>query len=136
MKAKICGVLCAVFGIFVLSSSALAHHGTASFDTSKDVTLKGTVTDWVWSNPHCFLKFDAMDDTGAVRNWAVETSNPTDMTKRGWARTSFKPGDVVTVVLQAVKNGAPIGRVKTVVLPDGSGLSANGPPTPAASGAQ
>jgi hypothetical protein len=48
------------------------------------LTLKGTVTDWIWANPHCFLKFDAMDETGTVRNWAVEVSNPTDMTKRGW----------------------------------------------------
>ena len=72
----------AVF-IFVLmaliTAPVAAHHGTASFDTSKDVTLKGTVTDWIWANPHCFLKFDAMDDTGTVRNWAVEVSNPTDM---------------------------------------------------------
>jgi hypothetical protein len=85
------------------------------------------VTDWIWANPHCFLKFDAMDDTGTVRNWAVEVSNPTDMTKRGWARSSFKVGDVVTVNLQPVKNGAPIGRLRNVVLPDGSTLTAMGP---------
>jgi Family of unknown function (DUF6152) len=120
----------AVF-IFVLmaliTAPVAAHHGTASFDTSKDVALKGTVTDWIWANPHCFLKFDAMDDTGTVRNWAVEVSNPTDMTKRGWARSSFKVGDVVTVNLQPVKNGAPIGRLRNVVLPDGSTLTAMGP---------
>jgi len=62
-----------------------------------------------------------------MRNWAVEVSNPTDMTKRGWARSSFKIGDAVTVVLQPVKNGAPIGRLKTVALPDGSTLTAMGP---------
>jgi len=128
----------AVF-IFVLmaliTAPVAAHHGTASFDTSKDVTLKGTVTDWIWANPHCFLKFDAMDDTGTVRNWAVEVSNPTDMTKRGWARSSFKVGDVVTVNLQPVKNGAPIGRLRNVVLPDGSTLTAMGP-APAAAAPQ
>lgn len=125
----------AVF-IFVLmaliTAPVVAHHGTASFDTSKDVTLKGTVTDWIWANPHCFLKFDAMDETGTVRNWAVEVSNPTDMTKRGWARSSFKVGDAVTVNLQPVKNGAPIGRLRNVVLPDGSTLTAMGPPPGAA----
>jgi Family of unknown function (DUF6152) len=57
-----------------------------------------------------------------VRNWAVEVSNPTDMTKRGWSRGSFKVGDQVTVSLQAVKNGAPIGRLTKVVLADGSSL--------------
>ena len=136
MKAKLFGVVLAVFGVLVISAPVSAHHGTASFDTTKDLTLKGTVTDWIWANPHCFLKFDAMDETGTVRNWAVEVSNPTDMTKRGWARSSFKVGDTVTVNLQPVKNGAPIGRLKTVLLPDGSTLSANGPAPAAAAAPQ
>lgn len=132
MKATRFGALLPVFALLLLSVPAAAHHGTASFDTSKDLTLKGTVTDWIWANPHCFLKFDAMDETGTVRNWAVEVSNPTDMTKRGWARTSFKVGDMVTVNLQPVKNGAPIGRLRNVVLPDGRTLTAMGPaPAPA-----
>jgi len=131
VKARFFGLIVAGFALLTISAPVSAHHGTASFDTTKDLTLTGTVTDWTWANPHCFLKFDAMDDTGAVRNWAVEVSNPTDMTKRGWARLSFKVGDKVTVNLQPVKNGAPIGRLKTVVLPDGSTLSAGGPPVPA-----
>ena len=106
MKARTLGIILGVFASVAIAAPALAHHGTASFDTSKDLTLKGTVTDWIWANPHCFLKFDAMDETGTVRNWAVEVSNPTDMTKRGWARWSFKVGDVVTVTLQPVKKGA------------------------------
>jgi hypothetical protein len=117
-----------------LSATAAAHHGGASFDTSREITLKGTVTEWIWANPHCFLKFDAMDDTGTVRNWAVETQNPTDMTRRGWARTSFKAGDAVTVTLQPVKNGAPVGRIRSVVLPNGETLGTGGPLPPAAGG--
>jgi hypothetical protein len=131
VKATFFGVIIAGFALHAISAPVSAHHGSASFDTTKDLTLKGTVTDWTWTNPHCFLKFDAMDDTGTVRNWAVEVSNPTDMTKRGWARLSFKVGDTVTVNLQPVKNGAPIGRLRTVTLADGSMLSAGGPPTPA-----
>jgi hypothetical protein len=127
VKARTLGIILGVFTAVAIAAPALAHHGTASFDTSKDLTLKGIVTDWIWANPHCFLKFDAMDETGTVRNWAVEVSNPTDMTKRGWARLSFKVGDVVTVNLQPVKNGAPIGRLRTVTLPDGSTLTAMGP---------
>ena len=132
MKASYLGIVLGIFTVAVIAAPVGAHHGTASFDTSKDLTLKGTVTDWIWANPHCFLKFDAMDETGTVRNWAVEVSNPTDMTKRGWARSSFKVGDAVTVNLQPVKNGAPIGRLKTVTLPDGSSLGANGPAPAAA----
>ena len=111
--------------IAVLTSTTLAaHHGNASFDTSKQLTLKGTVTEWIWANPHCFLKIDATDDTGSVRNWALETQNPTAMTQRGWSRKAFNIGDQVTVVLEAVKNGAPIGRIVKITLANGSTLSA------------
>jgi hypothetical protein len=115
--------------VLAASISVGAHHGNASFDTSKRLTLKGTVTEWIWANPHCFLKIDAVDDTGGVRNWALETQNPTAMTQRGWSRKSFNTGDQVTVVLEAVKNGAPIGRIVNVKLPGGSMLDAGALPT-------
>ena len=69
-----------------------------------------------------------MDDTGGVRNWALETQNPTGMTQRGWSRNSFKVGEQVTVVIEAVKNGAPIGRIVRATLPDGSTLEAGNLP--------
>jgi hypothetical protein len=124
-------------GVLAISAPLVAHHGAASFDTTRELVLKGTVTEWIWANPHCFLKFDAKDDTGTVRNWAVEVSNPTDMTRLGWARTSFKGGDEVTVTLQPVKSGAPVGRLRNVVLPNGQTLGTGGrgappPPPPAA----
>jgi hypothetical protein len=113
------------FGLFLLvaalaaPAAVAAHHGAASFDTTMEVTLKGTVTEWQWFNPHCFLKFDVKGEDSTVRNWAVEAGNPTDMTKRGWSRNSFKPGDQVSVTLQPVKTGAPVGRIRSVVLADG-----------------
>jgi len=97
--------------LLLVSVPLLAHHGAAALDTGKEITLKGTVTEWIWSNPHCFLKFDANDGTGTVRNWAVETQSPTSMTPRGWSRMSFKAGDEVTVTIEPVKNGQPIGRI-------------------------
>ena len=134
MKAGFLGVFLATLGLAGLSAPLRAHHGAASFDTTRELTLKGSVTEWIWANPHCFLKFDAKDDTGTVRNWAVEVSNPTDMTRLGWARTSFKGGDEVTVTLQPVKSGAPIGRLRSVVLPNGQTLASGGgrgaPPPP------
>ena len=86
-----------------------------------------TVTEWIWSNPHCFLKFDVKDENGTVTNWAAEVQNPTDMTRRGWGRTSFRPGDAVTVTVQPVKNGAPVARIRSVILANGQVLSATGP---------
>lgn len=128
MNRNSAGLLVAAV-LLAVPASLVAHHGNASFDTSKRVTLKGTVTEWIWANPHCFLKIDAMDDTGGVRNWALETQNPIAMTQRGWSRNEFKIGDEVTVVLEAVKNGAPIGRIVTVNLPNGSTLNAGALPT-------
>src|SRR6185503_16137236 len=92
-----------LLGMLALSSPLAAHHGAATFDTANEVTLKGTVTEWTWFNPHCFLKFEVKDQSGAAKVWAVEAGNPTDMAKRGWKRTSFKAGDQVTVTLQPVK---------------------------------
>jgi hypothetical protein len=131
VKNKFFGIFLGAVGLLAASAPLVAHHGAASFDTTKEFVLKGTVTDWIWANPHCFLKFDAKDDTGAVRNWAVEVSNPTDMTRLGWARTSFKAGDEVTVTLQPVKSGAPVGRLRSVVLPNGQTLGTGGGASPA-----
>jgi hypothetical protein len=129
MKTKIAGIFVAAAALFAHSAPLVAHHGNASFD-DKVITLKGTVTEWVWSNPHCFLKFDVKDENGNVKNWAVETQNPTSMSQLGWERTSFRAGDPVTVTLQAVKSGAPIGRVRTVTFTDGRVLQATGAAIP------
>lgn len=132
MRKQYFGLIFAIAGVLTVTAAAGAHHGGASFDTSKEITLAGTVTEWIWANPHCFLKFDAKDDTGMVRNWVVETGNPTDMSRSGWARTSFKVGDMVSVTLQPVKSGAPVGRIRSVVLPNGQRLGSQAPtPRPA-----
>jgi Family of unknown function (DUF6152) len=110
-------------GVLVTVSPLLAHHGNSNFDTAKKLELKATVSEWVWANPHCWLKFDATDDKGNVVHWIAETSNPADMTNLGgWSKQVFKPGDHVTVTLQPVKNGQPIGRVMQVVLANGQTL--------------
>lgn len=124
MKIKLIALGMALGVAFlIVPASLLAHHGNSSFDTTKRLTLKATVTDWTWANPHCFLKFDVTDQKGNVVHWVAETSNPSDMTNLGWSRQDFKPGDHVTVTLQPVKNGQPIGRVIEVVLANGRTLS-------------
>jgi hypothetical protein len=130
VRKMIVAVSLAALSVSLVSVPLIAHHGAAALDTGKEITLKGSVTEWIWSNPHCFLQFDAKDEAGAVRNWAVETQNPTTMTQRGWSRTSFKAGDEVTVTLEPVKNGQPIGRLLTVVLPGGQKLIAATATTP------
>jgi Family of unknown function (DUF6152) len=114
----------AFLGLVAISVPVFAHHGGAAYDTAKKMTLKVTVTEWVWSNPHCFLKFDAKDDKGNVVHWVTETSNPSDMVNLGWSKDTFKPGDQVTVTFTPVKNGNLVGRVQEVVLANGQTLSA------------
>jgi hypothetical protein len=110
-------------GLLITVTPLFAHHGNSNFDTDKKLTLKATVTEWVWANPHCWLKFDTTDERGNVAHWIAETSNPADMTNLGgWTKQVFKPGDHVTVTLQPVKNGQPIGRVMQVVLASGQTL--------------
>ena len=125
MKRKAISWLALSVCILSAAVPVLAHHGAAAFDSNKNLTLKGTVTQWLWSNPHCLLRFDVKGDNGQVVHWIGETQNPVTMVDGGWASTSFKPGDEVTVVLNPVKNGQTLGRIITVQLPDGKVLNAS-----------
>lgn len=127
VRYTLLGVVLVAAALLTAPAPAVAHHGAATFETGKEITLKGVVTAWIWANPHCFLKFDAKDETGMVRQWAAETQNPVSMTTRGWARTSFKAGDEVTVTVEPVKNGAPVGRILSVVRANGQTLRTQGP---------
>jgi len=120
-------LVAAVTVVFLsMSMSLFAHHGTSVFDTSKTLTMKGNVTEWDWSNPHCLLQFDVKNnEVGQVVHWIAETQNPGNMVYAGWAKASFKPGDEVTVTLLPAKNGRPFGRINQVVLPNGKTLDAN-----------
>jgi hypothetical protein len=114
--AKICQV---VVGLLLLSLPLLAHHGAAAFDATKRISMKGTVVEWFWANPHCILRFDVTNDKGEVEHWFTETSNPADMVNAGWSKQALKPGDQISITIMQVKNGRPIGRIVEVVLPNG-----------------
>jgi Family of unknown function (DUF6152) len=137
MKSKLMAAFVLIVGLLIVSAPLLAHHGAAAFenDPAKRVTVKGTVVEWFWANPHCFLQFDVKGEDGKMVRWVTETSNPPDMINRGWSIRSFKPGDEVTVVIRPVKSGKPVGSVIKVTKADGTVLSAGGEgpaPAPAA----
>jgi Family of unknown function (DUF6152) len=122
VKGRFLALFALMFSALLLSGPLFAHHGNAAFDAGKKVTLKGTVTEWVWANPHCWLKFDVKDDSGNPVHWVAETNNAPDMIERGWSKHSFKPGDEITVTVEPVKNGNPVGRALEVILPNGQTL--------------
>jgi hypothetical protein len=120
--------IAAVVGFLVVSGPVLAHHGVANlYDMTKLVTLKGTITKFVWTNPHNQIFFDVTDEKGEVVHWVVATEPPQVMLERGWTKRSLNPGDKVTVYVYAAKNGAPVGNVQKIVLPDGQELNAGAP---------
>jgi len=97
----------------------LAHHGNASYE-NKEVTIKGKVTQWLWTNPHSFLMVDVTDENGKVTHWICENNAPSTLVNFGFTAKTFKAGDEVTVVMSAVaKNGTPAGRITRVILADG-----------------
>jgi len=126
VRKRLKSIVLGALGFLILSVPAFAHHGNAAYDQAKMVAVKGMVTEWIWANPHCWLKFDVKDDQGNVTHWVAETSNPPDMSNRGWTKQTFKAGDEVTVTMLTVKNGQPIGRVRQVVLSNGQALTNEG----------
>src|ERR1700752_5489979 len=109
MRKRVIGVLALAASLLSVSLPLFAPHGTAVFETDKVLTMKGSVTEWDWSNPHCLLQFDIKNEGGQVVHWIAETQNPGNMVYAGWGKTSFKPGDEVTVNLYPAKNGKPFG---------------------------
>jgi hypothetical protein len=122
VRNKWLGIFIAAGCFLSVSLPLSAHHGSAGYDMEKQLVMKATVTDWLWANPHCFLKYDTTDDRGDVAHWAVEVSNPVDMTRRGWSKHSLNVGDQVTVTVRPAKNGAAVGQLLKVVLPNGQTL--------------
>jgi hypothetical protein len=104
-----------------------AHHGTGvAYQVDKEITIKGTVTEWIWSNPHCGLLFDATDDKGETIHWGAELGNPHLLSQAGMSRDVFKVGDKVTVVGNPARSGAPRLQLKEVTLADGRVLPEKG----------
>jgi hypothetical protein len=86
----------------------LAHHGNTAYDETARVRIKGTVTEFIWTNPHSQIYLDVKDGSGKVVNWGVETNSPGILTRAGWTRRSLKAGDEITIILCPAKNGQPV----------------------------
>jgi hypothetical protein len=97
-----------VFSALLLCAPASAHHGNSAYDETVRVTIKGKVTEFVWTNPHSQVYLDVTDKSGKVVNWAVETNSPAILMRAGWTRRSIKFGDEVTIILCPARNGAPV----------------------------
>jgi hypothetical protein len=122
MKSMRTSRLAVAIGFVCFSFPAFAHHGNAAYDLDKPITLKGTVTEFAWSNPHVQIYFDMKDDKGKVVHWASETVSPGMLSRAGWVKDELKPGDGITITLGPAKNGSPVGYALKIVLTSGKEL--------------
>jgi hypothetical protein len=112
VRTKLKAISLLVVCFMAVSLPLLAHHGNAAYDTAKTVMVKGTVTEYIWANPHVFLKVDAKDESGNTLHWVIEGQNAVTQASAGWTNVTFKSGDQVVVDVTPAKNGRPIGRFK------------------------
>jgi hypothetical protein len=109
-------------GILLCCGPVVAHHGSQGYDYTKRISVKGTVSRFVWANPHCQIFLDAKDDKGNPVTWGVELNNPGNLIRLGWTHTALKEGDEVRMEFNPGKDGKPLGICADVFLPDGRKL--------------
>jgi hypothetical protein len=119
-------------GVLIVSGPVFAHHGTGiSYDLTKMVSVKGTITNFAFHNPHSQLYWDATDENGNIVHWSAEMNAPGNLERAGYTRRQLfellKPGTEVTVSGFQSRSGAPVVVFSKAVTPNGELKSAGGP---------
>jgi hypothetical protein len=116
MRARVLALGAA--GILAAATPLLAHHSWP-VDFSKEVTVKGTVTEYSWGNPHVMIGLEVRTDDGKMEKWSVGGPSTTRMAANGWGKDSLKMGDVITGTGYQFADGQRILRLQKIVMPDG-----------------
>jgi uncharacterized protein DUF6152 len=135
MKSKfmLAAITAAVMaGVLTMSGPVFAHHGTGiSYDLTKMVTVKGTIVNFAFHNPHSQLYWDAKDENGNIVHWSAEMNAPGNLERAGYTRKQLfdllKPGTEVTVSGFQSRSGAPVVVFSKAVTSNGELKSAGGP---------
>ena len=97
-----------------------AHHSFAMFDQEKNITVQGTLKEFEWTNPHCWLHVNVVDaSTGKTSEWAFEMGSIGQIAAQGWKADSVKAGDKITVEAHPMKDGSRGGQYQGAKLSDG-----------------
>ena len=115
-------VLAIVILALVSVAAPLSAHHSWPVNMSKLVTVKGTVTEFMWANPHPMMTLEVQTSDGQKEKWQVGGPALNRMEANGWTRTTVKPGDVITGIGYQFSDGQKIVRLERVVLPDGKEL--------------
>ena len=112
------------------SGSARAHHGSAAYDMTHPMTLKGTVKEFQFIQPHPLITLEVKDDQGATTEWSVEMTAPNHLVHFGWNGKKLKPGDQITVVGLPSKNGLKVLNLRKISWSTGEEIPLGPPPEP------
>jgi hypothetical protein len=112
-------------GLILAASPAFAHHSIAEYDMTAITTVKGTVTQFEWSNPHAYIHIEAKDDKGNVVEWTAELASLGMLSRVNWKRDTVKPGDEITIYGNRAKNGKTLMRLDKIAFANGLELSAH-----------
>jgi len=110
------------------STVALAHHSFTMFDNTRMVTVSGTIKEFQWTNPHTFTWIEVPNEQGGVETWGIEGMSPNYLGRRGWTKSTLKPGDKVTIVIYPLKDGQRGGTFLRCTLADGKEMVMFGNP--------
>ena len=107
-------------GLLMICGTVFAHHGEAgSYDNTVRITVKATVTDLIWVNPHAQLYIDLKNDKGETEHWGIEMLSPGNLVRIGWNNGTFKPGDEVLVSMTPARGDRPFGNCGQIVSSEG-----------------
>jgi hypothetical protein len=120
-------ILVLAISIVAISSGAYAHHGNVAYDMSKLVTVKGTVTEYYFTNPHVQILIAVKKEDGSAEKWRGELNSPNIVARVvGWNSKTFKPGDELVLVGNQTKDGTSVLRLEKILQPDGTELYPKG----------
>ena|ERR1700674_470808 len=114
MRSKIFRLVVLAVSLLALFSLVFAHHGEANYDTSVVVDVKGKITDFQFINPHVLIYIEAKNQDGTVEKWTCEATSPNMLYRRGWTKTTLKPGDEITATGHRAKNGTALLRLMKI----------------------
>jgi hypothetical protein len=118
-------IFATVAALLATCALALAHHSGVMFDSQKELTIDGTVKEFVFSNPHVSIVIAVTDDKHAVTDWSVEAASVQGMVKAGWRKSTLKAGDKVTIVGRPLRDGRPGVQLLRAILADKTVLKNN-----------
>lgn len=110
----------------ILAAAPLSAHHAWPVDRSELVTVKGTVVEFRWGNPHPMMTLEVRDNDGVIEEWLVGGPALNRMEANGWTRTTVNTGDVITGIGYQFDDGQKIVRLERAVLADGRELRVYG----------